>query len=97
MAEAEVVTTTAEMETDADGPIVDNQDEDHDMTMAEAGVGGEGAIEDSSAAEAPVKQEVKLEDLFADVESDEEFPSSTGQDIKTSSSPEAPASPMLVN
>lgn len=41
-----------------------------------------------------IKPEVKLEDLFADVESDEEFPSSAGQDIKTMSSPQAPASPM---
>jgi DNA primase small subunit len=38
--------------------------------------------------------EVKLEDLFADMDSDEEFPSSTSQDVMISSSLEAPASPV---
>jgi DNA primase small subunit len=48
---------------------------------------------DANAIKTEVKAEVKLEDLFADVESDEEFPSSN-IDAKVSSSPEAPASPL---
>lgn len=43
------------------------------------------------------KKEVKLEDLFADVESDDEFPSSRPAENKVSSSPEAPSSPMYVH
>jgi DNA primase small subunit len=66
----------------------DVEDLDNDMKMEEAGVQGEPVLE------AEVKQEVKLEDLFADVDSDEEFLSSAGLDVKASSSPEAPASPM---
>lgn len=66
--------------------------EDQDMTMAEAG------FREGEFTEVPlnseIKSEVKLEDLFADMESDEEFPSSIGQDIKVSSPPEAPASPV---
>jgi DNA primase small subunit len=66
----------------------DSQDVEQDMTMADAGVQGQ-------TIPAPeIKQEIKLEDLFADIESDEEFPSSNARDIKISSSPEAPASPM---
>jgi DNA primase small subunit len=49
---------------------------------------------DTEAPTAPeVKKEVNLDDLFADVESDDEFPSSRGQDTPVSSSPEAPPSP----
>lgn len=82
---------TEAMET---GEIVAGQDpsqdsEDRDMTMVEADADIEG---DEQVA---VKSEVKLEELFADVESDEEFPSSTVHDnTKVSSSPEAPASPL---
>jgi DNA primase small subunit len=64
---------------------------DQDMTMVE--VGQDVEIPEPVVKE-EIKSEVKLEDLFADVESDEEFPSSTGLDIKVSSSPQAPASPM---
>jgi DNA primase small subunit len=72
------------------GPIGDSQtSEDPDMTMADA-----GAIEEKITVKVETATEVKLEDLFADMDSDEEFPSSTGQDIKISSSPEAPASPV---
>lgn len=67
---------------------IEEQDADQEMTMVEAGV--EGAVVQD------VKQEVKLEELFADIESDEEFPSLTLRNVKVSSSPEAPASPMYV-
>ena len=65
---------------------------DQDMTMADAGVEGEEIPR--VAGEVEAKPEVKLEDLFADMESDEEFPSSNIKDIKVSSSPEAPSSPV---
>jgi DNA primase small subunit len=64
--------------------------EDHEMTT-------ENAIIESNMIDSPnieLKKEVKLEDLFADIDSDEEFPSSDTLDIKTSSSPEAPAPPV---
>jgi hypothetical protein len=38
--------------------------------------------------------QVKLDDLFADEDSDEEFPSSSKQDIKASSPIDAPSSPV---
>ncbi|KAJ8129871.1 hypothetical protein O1611_g3763 [Lasiodiplodia mahajangana] len=40
------------------------------------------------------KKDVKLEDLFADVDSDEEFPSSRPDGIKPSSPPMPPSSPI---
>ncbi|KAI0432421.1 prim-pol domain-containing protein [Xylaria sp. FL1042] len=40
------------------------------------------------------KKDVKLEDLFADVDSDEEFPSSRPDGVKPSSPPVAPSSPV---
>ena len=64
---------------------------DQDMTMADVGVQGADVPE---FVKAEFKPEVKLEDLFADADSDDEFPSSAGQDIKVSSSPEAPSSPV---
>ena len=72
---------------------IENRDGDNDTAMVEADTqDGEGALAtDSNGHE---KQEVKLEDLFADVESDEEFPSSSAHDVKMSSSPEPPASPL---
>ncbi len=63
----------------------DEEDQDQEMALVQT---NDDAV--------PEKAEVKLEELFADVESDEEFPSSNDQDIKMSSSPEDPASPMLV-
>lgn len=68
---------------------------DQDMTMADAGVEGEAVPE--VAVKVEEKLEVKLEDLFADMESDEEFPSSNIQDMKVSSSPETPSSPVWVH
>ena len=65
---------------------------DQDMTMEDVGVQGEKVPE--VAVKEDIKSEVKLEDLFADVESDEEFPSSTALNVKTSSSPETPSSPV---
>ncbi|KAI0007866.1 prim-pol domain-containing protein [Xylariaceae sp. FL0662B] len=65
----------------------DSQTPDNDITMAE-----------TDAMQIVIKQEekkdVKLEDLFADVDSDEEFPSSRPGEGKFSSSPQAPASPI---
>ncbi len=63
---------------------------DQDMTTVYVGQEEEAKV----AVKEEFKTGVKLEDLFADIESDEEFPSSTGQDIKASSSPQAPSSPM---
>lgn len=65
---------------------------DQDVTMADAGVEGEEVPK--VVVKAEEKPEVKLEDLFADMESDEEFPSSNIKDIKVSSSPELPSSPV---
>jgi DNA primase small subunit len=65
---------------------------DQDLTMADAGVEGERVPE--VAAKIEEKPEVKLEDLFADMESDEEIPSSIIQGANLSSSPEAPSSPV---
>jgi hypothetical protein len=68
----------------------DSEYVDQDMTIADA------TTEDAKTSEVPIKTEVaaqvKLDDLF-DYDSDEEFPSSMGQDIKPSS-PEAPLSPV---
>ena len=72
-----------------DSQISDTMDED--LTMADAGVEGETVPAVVAKEE---KAEVKLEDLFADMESDEEFPSSNVRDTKVSSSPEAPLSPV---
>ncbi|TVY36546.1 DNA primase small subunit [Lachnellula subtilissima] len=67
---------------------------DQDMAMEDVGVQGEKVLE--SAVKEESKLEVKLEDLFADVESDEEFPSSNALNVKPSSPPEAPSSPVHV-
>ncbi|RYP71376.1 hypothetical protein DL771_004864 [Monosporascus sp. 5C6A] len=60
----------------------------NDITMAEP-----DAL--PATTEGKDKQEVKLEDLFADVDSDEEFPSSRGEESKPPSSPAAPSSPAI--
>jgi DNA primase small subunit len=95
-ADGDVVDMVPDVETTSVSPIEEEQDMYHEMTMSEASVQGDTMKETPTAAEAISKPEVKLEDLFADVESDEEFPSSNVQDTKMLSSPEAPASPMLV-
>jgi DNA primase small subunit len=75
---------------DSIGPIEENHaSDDQDMTMADAGI-----EEEKIPVKAESMAEVKLEDLFADMDSDEEFPSSTSQDVMISSSLEAPASPV---
>lgn len=66
-----------------------SQESNDDITMAEP----HALPSTSNAAGGDEKKEVKLEDLFADVESDDEFPSSRPQEIKMSSSPEGPSSP----
>ncbi|CAJ2509242.1 Uu.00g142680.m01.CDS01 [Anthostomella pinea] len=65
----------------------DSQTTDNDIPMAEA-------EETPTATDGDEKKDVKLEDLFADVDSDDEFPSSKPAETKPSSSPEAPSSPM---
>ncbi len=66
---------------------------DQDMTMVDI-----GKEDTEPPPEEPIKAEpkteVKLEDLFADMDSDDEFPSSAAPDVKVSTSPEAPASPV---
>ena len=91
----ETQTTEDTMTADAATSNGDSQASDamdQDMTMADAGVEGDEILQ--VAVKAEEKPEVKLEDLFADMESDEEFPSSNIKDIKVSSSPEAPPSPV---
>ncbi|KAI5863900.1 prim-pol domain-containing protein [Durotheca rogersii] len=92
-------------------PEVDNRDNSTEETMEVTPVnnGDNLAGEDDivmteidvalAAASEENKDEVKLEDLFADVDSDDEFPSSRprGQDNLTSSSPQAAASPIGVS
>ena len=73
---------------DAYENAANDEDADQEMTMVEA-----------EAQEQPAqdfKEEVKLEDLFADMDSDEEFPSSNIKDVKIPSSPQAPLSPVYV-
>ncbi|KAI1080995.1 prim-pol domain-containing protein [Whalleya microplaca] len=72
---------------DAPAPNGDSQPADDDITMAET-----DAL--PAAAKEEEKKEVKLEDLFADVDSDDEFPSSRPGEDKFTSSPQAPASPI---
>ena len=62
---------------------------DNDITMADVGWEGDEVPQIKDEMES----EFKLEDLFADIDSDEEFPSSTNQDIKVApSSPDEPVS-----
>lgn len=73
----------------------DSQVSNDDITMAEP----EALPSTSNGADFEEKKEVKLEDLFADVDSDdEEFPSSRPQETQPSSSPTAaPGSPMCAH
>jgi DNA primase small subunit len=86
--------TMADAEFDAEMPSSDADDqqdcEDHEM------ITGEASMKDEIIGSPKVepKKEVNLEDLFADIDSDEEFPSSNAQGLEASSPPEAPASPM---
>jgi DNA primase small subunit len=71
-------------------PIRESQNsDDQDMTMADTDSG-----EENTPVKTEITPELKLEDLFADIDSDEEFPCSTSQDVKTPNSPEAPESPL---
>ncbi|KAL5323338.1 hypothetical protein ACEPPN_007872 [Leptodophora sp. 'Broadleaf-Isolate-01'] len=93
--ETQTTETTLTQETAAEnGDTQESESADHDMTMADV-------AEADTVPEVHVKPEiaaeVKLEDLFADMDSDEEFLSSTGQNLKiTSSPPEAPPSPVHI-
>ncbi|KAM3083254.1 p48 polypeptide of DNA primase [Clarireedia jacksonii] len=78
-------------EPDADAkPAEQTEDDDNDIAMAENETNAKPAAEKST------KPEVKLEDLFADFESDDEFPESSSKDIKVTSSPQEPASPVHI-
>jgi len=83
--------TVVEAETEIGDTQFDDAT-DQDMTMEDIGVQGEKFLE--AAVKEELKSEVKLEDLFADVESNEEFPGSTALNVKTSSSPEPLSSPV---
>jgi DNA primase small subunit len=69
-------------------PAEEVEEDDNDIAMAES------ETDSKPVAENPIKPEVKLEDLFADFESDDEFPESSSKDIKVTSSPQEPASPV---
>jgi DNA primase small subunit len=77
----------AQVNADAN-PAEQAEDDDNDVAMAES------EMEAKPVAEIPIKPEVKLEDLFADFESDDEFPESSSKDIKVTSSPQEPTSPV---
>lgn len=62
------------------------------VTESQATDGDVAMADDAATAEAPsttveVKKEVKLDDLFADVDSDDEFPSSRPNEAPPPSSP----------
>lgn len=65
---------------------------DADQDMADAVVSGD----EESKTNGQIKTEVKLEELFADMDSDDEFSSSNAktQEIKSFGSQEAPSSPV---
>jgi len=85
-------TQTSENTLKGDSQV--SNDADKDMTMADVGVEGD----DVTVVKLEIKPELKLEDLFADMDSDDEFPSSTVlQNVKGESSPEAPSSPVYMS
>ncbi|KAJ8064131.1 hypothetical protein OCU04_007966 [Sclerotinia nivalis] len=94
MADTEETGDDAQISQEAEDTSVNKDaaelNDDDDITMADAGVQGEAIPTPAT------KPEVKLEDLFADVESDDEFPSTNAKEEKASSSPEAPASPVHI-
>ena len=69
-----------------------NDTMNQEMSLVEVEV--EGKVVPNVAIAAKEKPEVKLEDLFADIESDEELPSSTMKGTQVSSSSEAASSPL---
>ena len=71
----------------------ENGTSQEDDEMVSEDVAAEGEQVPEIPVKSEVNSEVKLEDLFADVESDEEFPDSN-HDIKASSPVEAPSSPV---
>tara|TARA_R110002060_G_scaffold15581_13_gene21762 strand:+ start:1221 stop:1556 length:336 start_codon:yes stop_codon:yes gene_type:complete len=92
VAEISTIDAMTQETSTENGNSQDSEAADHDMTMAD--VAGTDTIP-GALVKPEIKSEVKLEDLFADMDSDEEFPSSTGQKLKiTSSPPEAPPSPV---
>ncbi|KAF6805352.1 eukaryotic and archaeal DNA primase small subunit [Colletotrichum sojae] len=71
-------------QTMADSPAQENgasQATNDDVAMAEADAPTVAAVEEKK------KEEIKLEELFDDIDSDDEFPSSKPQDTPASSSP----------
>ena len=95
-------TATQDIMADTAPPNGDTQATNDDITMAEpdalpgATNGDTAATDNGNGEEETKKSEVKLEDLFADVDSDDEFPSSRPQATPQSSSPGvAPSSPPM--
>lgn len=92
MADSEENRDDAQISQEAENASANTQvaelNDDEDITMADAGVQSE------AIPQAAAKIETNLSDLFADLESDDEFPSTNAKEEKVSSSPEAPASPV---
>ncbi len=87
--------SSADMEDAA--PVGDtNLALDSDAAMEESSIPQAEPAEPAEPKDQGSKKEVKLDELFADVDSDDEFPSARGQDDAASSSPEAPSSPVYV-
>jgi len=64
-----------------EGQVLASGNDIHDTDMTDV----QGQVEHANA-------EIKLEDLFADIDSDDEFPSSSVQEVKAE--PEQPLSPV---
>ncbi|KAK6609713.1 DNA primase small subunit [Botrytis cinerea] len=94
MADSEENRDDAQISQEAENASANTQvaelNDDEDITMADAGVQSE------AIPQAAAKIETNLSDLFADLESDDEFPSTNAKEEKVSSSPEAPASPVNI-
>jgi DNA primase small subunit len=89
--ESQPSTTTLVANETQNGDSQSSNFSEADMRMADTD------SQEQMVAEMPKKleeaSEVKLEDLFADMDSDEEFPSSA-PGVKAEGSPEAPQSPL---
>lgn len=81
--------TTEDMSEGATQNEHDEQPPDADVPMADD-------ADESNGINGDDKKDVKLEDLFADVDSDEEFPSSKPDQANPSTSPVPPSSPLYI-
>lgn len=87
---------TPEQEQTIEGISQADDGADQDMSMADVGAVGDDASNTVAEPKSEIKLDVKLEDLFADMDSDDEFSSSNSksQELKSTDSQEAPPSPM---